>query len=384
VAAIAFLTLVDLFAAQAILPALTVAYGVTPASMGVAVNASTLGMAVAGLGVALLNRRIPRRAGILASLVLLAVPTTLLAVAPDLATFTLLRVAQGLCMATAFSLTLAHLGEAMGTPASAFAAYITGNVASNLVGRLAAAAVAGHFGVSATFYVFAGLNIAGAVLVFVAIPAMPRSATEPSGVSAPAAIFGHLRTPRLLAAFAIGFCILFAFIGTFTYVNFILVKPPLALGMMAVGLVYFVFLPSIATTPLAGVAVRSWGVRPAFSAGMVVALGGVPLTLAATLPSVMAGLALVGVGTFFAQAVVTGFVGRAASTERAAASGLYLASYFAGGLAGSAVLGRIFDAAGWTASVVGIAAALVLALVLGRFLVLPAAIPSTLPERKPT
>src|SRR6516164_11075909 len=45
----AFLTLVDLFATQAILPSLTRHYGVTPAAMGFAVNASTMGMAIAGL-----------------------------------------------------------------------------------------------------------------------------------------------------------------------------------------------------------------------------------------------------------------------------------------------------------------------------------------------
>jgi MFS family permease len=69
---IAFLTLVDLFAAQAILPSLAAHYGVSPAEMGTAVNATTLGMAVAALGVALFGRRVPRRRGILASLVLLA------------------------------------------------------------------------------------------------------------------------------------------------------------------------------------------------------------------------------------------------------------------------------------------------------------------------
>ena len=138
---IAFLTLVDLFAAQAILPSLAARYGVSPAEMGTAVNATTLGMAVAALGVALFGRRVPRRRDILASLVLLAGPTALLSAAPDLLSFAAFRVVQGLCMATAFTLTLAHLGErcAMGQSASAFAAYVTGNVASNLVGRLGAA-----------------------------------------------------------------------------------------------------------------------------------------------------------------------------------------------------------------------------------------------------
>src|SRR5262245_55453873 len=107
----AFLTVVDLFATQAILPSLARAYGVGPAAMGVAVNASTIGMAVAGLMVALFSRRINRRLGILVSLAVLAIPTALLAHASDLTVFTLLRVAQGLCMESAFTLTLAYLGE---------------------------------------------------------------------------------------------------------------------------------------------------------------------------------------------------------------------------------------------------------------------------------
>src|SRR3712207_1365160 len=78
IALTAFLTVVDLFATQAILPSLAAYYGVSPAAMGTAVNATTLGMAVASLGVALLSRRIDRRRGILASLALLAVPTALL------------------------------------------------------------------------------------------------------------------------------------------------------------------------------------------------------------------------------------------------------------------------------------------------------------------
>ena len=48
--------------------------------------------------------------------------------------------------------------------APAFAAYITGNVASNFVGRLMSAALADHFGIAANFVVFAVLNLSGALL----------------------------------------------------------------------------------------------------------------------------------------------------------------------------------------------------------------------------
>jgi predicted MFS family arabinose efflux permease len=60
IGAMAFLTLVDLFATQAILPSLAAHYGTSPAQTGIAVNATTLGMAIASLGIALFARRIDR------------------------------------------------------------------------------------------------------------------------------------------------------------------------------------------------------------------------------------------------------------------------------------------------------------------------------------
>ena len=365
---VAFLTVIDLFAAQAILPFLAEAYAVSPAAMGFAVNASTFGMAAGALAVGFFSRRIDRRRGVIVALATLTIPTTLLAFAPDLTVFMLLRVAQGLCMSTAFALTLAYLGErcSAADAAAASAAYITGNVASNLFGRLLAASVADHLGLPASFLMLAALNLSGAAIVWFWLQhTPPMQAAEPAARPSPlATIATHLRNPTLAASFGIGFCILFAFIGTFTYVNFVLVRPPLSLGMMGLGLVYFVFLPSIATTPLAGKTGQRFGAQPTLFAGLSVALLGLPFLILPNLVAVLAGLALLGVGTFFAQAAATGFVSRAAASDRGSATGLYLASYFLGGLFGSAVLGQVFDRFGWTACVAGIGAALMVAAML--------------------
>jgi YNFM family putative membrane transporter len=363
IALIAFLTHVDLFATQAILPSLARAYQVSPAAIGLAVNASTVGMAIAGLGIALFSRRIDRRRGVFVSLLLLAIPTTLLSVAPSLLAFAFLRVMQGLCMASAFSLTLAFLGEECSTmdAGGAFAAFITGNVASNLIGRIFAEAIADHLGLAANFYFFALLNLMGAILAYATLGGTATLTAEPEIRSPFVARLDHLRNRALRASFGIGFCILFAFIGTFTYVNFVLVRPPFSLGAMALGLVYFVFLPSIVTTPAAGGAVRSLGTRPVLWGSLALALAGLPLLLLQSLPLVSTGLILVGIGTFFAQAAATAFVGRAATTDRGAASGIYLACYFLGGLAGSAILGQIFMRFGWPACVTGIGASLLIA-----------------------
>jgi MFS transporter, YNFM family, putative membrane transport protein len=364
---IGFLTLVDLFAAQAVLPALAMHYGVSASAIGLAANASTLGMAIAGLLAGALGRYVDRRRAIWLSLGLLALPTLLLSVAPNLTVFALLRVVQGLCMATAFTLTLAYLAErctATGA-AAALAAYVTGGVASNLIGRLVAATIAGYAGTGAGFLFFAGLNLIGAALV---AGALSQGAPMRDGEDARPFWHGwaqHVRNGQLLALYAIGFLVLFGFIGAFSYVGFVLARPPIALSMTALGLVFFVFAPSMITTPLAGAVAQRIGSAPALGGSLLIAIAGLPLLLLTWLPALLLGLTLVGIGTFFAQAVATGGVSRAAREDRAAASGLYLSAYYCGGLAGAAVVGQLFDGLGWSAAVLGVGVALTLAAALG-------------------
>src|SRR5260221_10036292 len=134
---IVFLPLVHLFATQAILPSLAKIYGVKPAKIGLAATAGTLGMAISGVLTGVYSRAVERKGAIALCLVFLSVPTALLAFVPNLAIFACLRVVQGLFMAGAFTLTLTHLAERCEVrTANALAAYVTGVVASNLIGRL--------------------------------------------------------------------------------------------------------------------------------------------------------------------------------------------------------------------------------------------------------
>lgn len=372
---ISFLTFVDLFAAQAILPSLVERYGVSPGAMGLAVNAATIGMAAAGLAVAFFSRKINRRHGIGLSLALLAIPTSLLSVAPDLTIFAGLRIVQGVFMATAFALTIAYLAERAGCidTASALAACITGNVASNLVGRLVAASIVDIAGIGPTFLAFAVLNLAGAALAYAALQRCTPATTETDAARSPFAAWrSHLGDPALRAAFLLGFCILFIFIGTFTYVNFVLARDPIGLSPMFLGLIYLVFAPSIVTTPVAGRLVDRIGMRATLLGALGLTGVAMPLLLAPSLGLVLIGLASIGVGTFLAQAVATGFVGRAATADRGTASGIYIASYYLGGLAGAALLGQVFDGAGWPACVAVLGIATIGALLLSLRLRMPA------------
>jgi predicted MFS family arabinose efflux permease len=363
IAAISFLTLVDLFATQALLPALAQSYGVKPAVIGPAVNICTLGMALAGVAVACFNHKINRRVGVSLCLLLLSVPTAALAFMPDLTSFAILRIAQGVFMSAAFSLTIAYLAENC-TPeeaAGALAAYVAGNVASNLFGRLMSAAVASHFGLGSNFGFFAALNVAGACLAYIALRRTPPM--KGAVISRSAAWSQVFRMPELVSSFMIGFIILFSFIGTFTYVNFELADR-IGLSMMQLGLVYLIFMPAIFTTPLAGRAAKSFGARNTILAALASAGAGLPLLSIPHLLPMLVGLTLVGAGTFFAQATATGYASRIAGSNSGTVSGIYLAFYYAGGLFGSLVVGYAFDHAGWNGALVVIGLALVVAMAL--------------------
>ncbi|MEM9147312.1 MAG: MFS transporter [Pseudomonadota bacterium] len=380
IALISFLTLIDLFGSQALLPQLVVAFEADLGVMGFAVNASTFGMALSGLTVAWFADRIDRKRGIWISLALLSIPTFLLGVVDSVGWFLALRVLQGVFMAAAFTLAMTYLSEQCDVTAAggAMAAYITGNVASNLFGRLLAVSAADIVGLVGSFWVFAALNLLGAALAFRLIGARDSQPPERSG-SPLQAWQRHLAHPALRMAFVMGFVILFVFVGVYTYVNLHLTAA-FGLAPEQLGLVYLVFVPALFTTPYAAKAVSVFGPKQVFRVSAAATLVGVCLTLAPLFEVVLAGLAIIGMGTFFMQAAATGFVGRTANSDRAAANGLYLTSYYIGGLGGAFLFGQVHAQAGWpaVAAVVGVT---VLALIpLARALASPD--PEVLPKSR--
>ncbi|MES0865025.1 MFS transporter [Ruegeria sp. SCPT10] len=346
---LAFLTLIDLFGAQALLPQLRAKFDVDPSSVGLAVNSSIFGMAVAGVIVVFLSQKMDRMRGIVFSLALLAVPTFLLGFVDDLALFSALRVVQGILMASAFTLTMSYLSEeCLATEAAtAMAAYITGNVLSNLIGRIMAANFADWFGLSVSFWLFALLNLSGAALAFFCLSSTSSRVRSPSTPTVLEAVKIHLANRSLRTSNLLGFVILFVFLAVFTFVNFVLSQPPFDLSGPQLGLVYIVFIPSLFTTPLAGRLSAKRGVFEAYTVSMLVAVAGLGSLMSSSLVLVLLGLAVVAVGTFCAQAVISGNIGTVATVDRATASGMYLTSYYVGGLAGTAVMGPVFSRLGW-------------------------------------
>ena len=71
----------------------------------------------------------------------------------------------------------------------------------------------------------------------------------------------HLRNPRLLAIYAVGFGTLFNFVALFTYVNFVLAAPPFNLPPTLLGAIFVTYLAGSLVVLWLGRAVARFGRR---------------------------------------------------------------------------------------------------------------------------
>lgn len=153
----------------------------------------------------------------------------------------------------------------------------------------------------------------------------------------------------MLAACAVGFCVLFSLVGTFTYVNLLLVTPPFNLSVAGLANVFCVYLLGVVVNapdrsfhhPL------RFSPRPAVRTG--ISSLGLVLTLTPSLLGVIGGLAVCSSGVFICQSATISFIARHVPNGRSSATGLYYLSYYIGGAAGTAIGGLAYEAGGWAA-----------------------------------
>lgn len=351
-----FCAFLGLYAPQPLLPLLAREFHSSVAGVSMVVGVSTIAVALAAPFMGLLADRWGRKRIIVPASLALAVPTVLAATSGSLNQLLFWRFWQGLLTPGVFAVTVAYINdEWRENVGSAMAAYVTGTVIGGYCGRTLAAAIASYSSWEAAFLVLGLLNALCGAAIWAWLPDGRRVGVRKQ-VSQFEQIARHLRNPQLIATYAVGFCVLFSLLGTFTYVNFYLAAPPFRLGTGALGLLFTTYLVGAVITPFAGRWIDRFGHRAALAAGISGALAGSALTLVHSLPVIIAGLSLSCTGVFISQSAASSYIGRVAKDGRAAAVGLYVSFYYAGGSAGAAIPGHLWSWGAWPACIGLIAA----------------------------
>ncbi len=359
----------DMYITQSILPVLAVQFGVGAARAGLTVSAVVLSIAVASSFYGPLSDGLGRRRVMAGATALLAVATLACAFAPSLGALVALRALQGAFVPGMTAVSVAYAGDrfAAGGLPSVVAGIIGASVTGGLLGRVLAGGIAAHGGWRAPFVAFAALTALAALLLarWLAGDDVRRS----QGMrEAWTGMLQHLRDPRLAGAYLVGGALFFAFIGVFTYLPFRLAAPPYELPTGVISSVYLVYAAGVVSSRVAGRLSGRIAPRTLIAVGLAVEAAGMVLTLGRPLAVLVAGLVVLVVGTFIAQAVAPAFVNMTAETAKGGASALYLTSYYVGGTLGAAIPGLAYQAAGWNGVVAVCLAATVAAMLANALL----------------
>jgi MFS transporter, YNFM family, putative membrane transport protein len=295
-----------------------------------------------------------RRRIIVIAIVLLIVPTALIAAAQSLDQIVALRFVQGLLLPPVFAVAIAYIGDEFPREriAAVTATYITGSVLGGFSGRFVAGWVGDYAGWRAAYLALAAINLLSALVVIALLPRERRFVRAEGLVRSMTLMARHFRDPRLAATFAVGFGMLFCFVTIFTFINFHLADPPFDFSAADLGTLFVVYLFGAVTTPLTGRLVARLGRRRLVVGALALWAFGVFLTLLPHLWPILAGLVIAACCGFICQAVSTGYVAYAATEARSSAVGLYVTAYYLGGSVGATVGGFAWHGAGWLGCVV--------------------------------
>jgi len=349
VATAGFCAFVNLYSPQALLPELAREFHVGPGAISGLMTASTAAIALSAPFTGALADVAGRKRLITAAMFAVVVPTVIMTFVGSVPELTFWRFVQGLLLPPIFTVTVAYIGDEW-PPADVpriAGLYISGSSIGGFSGRFIPGLVTDALGWRAAIQVVALLTLFAAVIV--ALMLTPERQFVRSGglMTSLRYMLRHLRDRRLIATFAIGFGVLFNFIGTFTYVSFHLAAPPYLFTPSLLGALFFTYLVSSPIVPWTGRAIALFGRRQFVIGTIAVWIVGALLLVAQPVPIIIAGLTLCAVCGMLCQTVSTGYVTLTAKEGRSSAVGLYASVFYIGGSAGAFLTGLAWTAAGW-------------------------------------
>ena len=354
-----------LYVPQPLLPALSRAFGASPAAASLAMSAGTLALALAIIPVSSLSEVRGRREVMTASVIAAAVLGLIAPLSPSLPVLIGIRVLEGLALAGVPATAMAYLAEEVNRAdlGRAMGLYIAGNAIGGLSGRVVAGVLAEHGGWRVATAGVAALAL-GCAVAFAVL--LPRSSFFTPAAPRPrvllATLARNLADTGLLRLYLVGFSLMGAFVTVYNYLTFRLSGPPFGLPASVIGALFTVYLAGTWSSALAGRLADRAGRRVVLAAGVAVAIAGVALTLPSSLAFVVVGLAVLTAGFFAAHSVASGWVGGLAPVAPAQASALYLCLYYVGSSVAGSAGGIFYARGGWPLTAAFAAALLAVAL----------------------
>jgi predicted MFS family arabinose efflux permease len=353
---IGFFAFLNVYSMQAVLPLVMQDFHASPVQAGSTVGATVLAIALISPFIGMLSDALGRKSVLCTSLFAITLPTALIPLAHSLGWVIALRFLQGLAVPGIVVVLIAYISEEFDTAhvARMTTTYVSGTVMGGFCGRFITGHAGHLLGWRGAFVTLALLNLVGAVLAWRYLPASRYFVANRDLQGSLRILRMHLQNRRLLAICALGFCVLFSLVGTFTYVNLYLIEAPFRLSTAGLANVFSVYLLGVVVTPMTGRFIVRQGFLKSVLISLAISATGLLLTLVPSLVAVIAGLAICACGVFVCQSATISHIANNVTQGRSLATGLYYLCYYAGGAFGSWLAGLAYEGWYWSGSVLSI------------------------------
>ncbi|MFM0498822.1 MFS transporter [Paraburkholderia caffeinilytica] len=349
-----------LYCVQPLLPAFSTAFSVTPAQSSLSLSLTTAALALAIFVAGFVSEGWSRHKLMTASLMLSALLTIGVSIAPHWHQLLVLRTLEGLALGGVPAVAMAYLAEEVHPDGLGLAMglYVGGTAIGGMAGRVITGIVADLFSWRVAIGTIGVLGILS-MLAFRALLPPSRHFVPRRGLG-----FAHHRTallkqftrPGLPLLFLLGFVLMGSFVTLYNYIGYRLLAPPYLLSQTEIGAIFVVYLTGVIASPWSGRMADTFGRTRVLTGSLLLMLFGLALTMLHPLAAIATGIACVTFGFFAGHSVASGWVGRLAKEAKGQAAALYLLAYYIGSSVVGSYGGHVWASDGWNgvAGLVGV------------------------------
>lgn len=347
----AFNTFAILYSTQPIFPNLAREFNLSPAAASLSLSAATMTLAVSLLIVGSISEVFGRKPIMSVSIILSSVLAILTAFVPNYPSLIAIRVLQGFASAGLPAIAMAYISEEI-DPKSisvAMGLYIGGNTVGGMSGRLIIGTLTSLF----NWRLALGcIGIIGLINSILFVKLLPRSrnfkARKFEIVSLTKSLLGHVKNPKLLCLYGMGFLFMGSFVSLYNYIGFQLIAPPYNVNPTLVSFIFVLYLVGTFSSSFLSRMSDKYGRFEIIRLSTACMLAGALITLGNSLLFKILGIGVLTFGYFGCHSIISAWVGIIATHDKAQASSLYLFFYYAGSSIGGTVSGIFLETHGWS------------------------------------
>lgn len=350
-----FDTFAILYSTQPLMPELSKEFHISPTVASLSLSVTTIALAFSMLLFGSLSEVWGRKIVMSFSLISASTLVILTAFVPGFHYLLLFRILQGFVLAGLPAIAMAYIGEEI-DPKSlgvAMGLYISGNSIGGMSGRIIIGTLTDFFGWRVALGGIGILSAAASILFWFKLPESKHFVPRKMEINKLLkSMLNHLKNPRLLCLYFIGFLIMGSFVSLYNFIGYQLIAPPYLLSPTLVSFIFIIYIIGTFSSTWAGRLADKYGHSKVLWAIVLVMIAGAVITLKINLAMKIIGIGIFTFGFFGSHSIASSFIGKLATHDRAQASSLYLFFYYVGSSIGGTSGGTFWSAYGW-AGVIG-------------------------------